>query len=338
MVGVTMTKGIKSAVAYSRVSTLHQADHGDSLDGQAERIRSWALEKGIVLHGIYQDTASAYRDRGAQRHDLLDAIRVARDQQIPLVVTSIDRLSRRLEDILDLDLKSIDIIPLDLGQKISKADLRRRIQAAQIEAETRARQGRDRSKLPPNLSPEARRRGAMANLDRASRNTETILRHLHTTPGLEAMSWQKRADHMNAQGDLNCTSLRNNQFSPWTRHSIREPFQRARKELEFEKEMDEHDPEDDFLSSEGSWEKPLSSRIPGARPQRPERELPDASSVGTVPDPETDIAEVDPAIDASSITTQDEASWGGARMATPIWKLVSALGRLPNQIRRFLSK
>lgn len=175
------------------------------------------------------------------------------------------------------------------------------------------------------------------------------------------MSWQERADHMNAQGDLNCTSLRNNQFALWTRHSIREPFERARKEFEFEREMDELDPAGDFLTTEGDSENPEGRNYRSAWPRLQVGERLDETSANGGPGQRNggpgqrrDVTKEDAvehdhlgirkgvvgsstADGAPQIARQDETPGARGRMAVAIGIIISAMRRLPNQVRRFLS-
>lgn len=106
-------KGERRAHAYIRVSTLSQADHGQSLPAQEERIRTWCEANGYVLAGIHVD-----RGLSGGRFDrpgLQEAL-AAVQRGDALVVNSLSRLARSTRDTLaiaeDLEYKGADLVSL----------------------------------------------------------------------------------------------------------------------------------------------------------------------------------------------------------------------------------
>lgn len=89
----------KLALGYIRVSTKGQNDQGQSLDAQTARIINYALEKGLTLGGIYDETASATPGKPDARPVFLQAIYTAKAESGALVVTDVDRLSRSYEEV-----------------------------------------------------------------------------------------------------------------------------------------------------------------------------------------------------------------------------------------------
>lgn len=87
---------VRPAVGYIRVSTGKQSDTGMSLDAQADAIRGEAARLSYDLNEIYEEAASAYGPDSSRRSGLLQALKRASELGAPLIVPSIDRLSRDL--------------------------------------------------------------------------------------------------------------------------------------------------------------------------------------------------------------------------------------------------
>lgn len=89
--------GMAKALAYVRVSTGKQAEHGMSLEAQEAKVRAWATMTGHELTAIIVDAASASTmDRpGFQR--VLEAV----DQRAVdcVVVAKLDRMTRSVADL-----------------------------------------------------------------------------------------------------------------------------------------------------------------------------------------------------------------------------------------------
>lgn len=85
------------AVAYIRVSTEQQAEHGLSLDAQREKVRQYAALYDIEIVDIIVDSASAKTlDRPGL--DLVLGL-LQRKQANAVLVTKLDRLTRSVKDL-----------------------------------------------------------------------------------------------------------------------------------------------------------------------------------------------------------------------------------------------
>lgn len=91
----------KSAIGYSRVSTLDQANEGVSLAMQEERARAWCLANGYQLVAFYSDAGISGR-RASNRPQLQKALDHVCGCNGALVVYSLTRLARSLRDTLDI--------------------------------------------------------------------------------------------------------------------------------------------------------------------------------------------------------------------------------------------
>ena len=88
-----------NAIAYIRVSSEEQRDHGVSLDAQRGKIAAWAAFSGHTVVQVYEDAGISGK-RADNRPALQEALRQVRKQRCPLVVYSLSRLSRSVRDTL----------------------------------------------------------------------------------------------------------------------------------------------------------------------------------------------------------------------------------------------
>jgi DNA invertase Pin-like site-specific DNA recombinase len=92
----TSTRPIR-ALAYTRVSTLDQAEHGASLDSQEAALREEADRRGWEVEVIREEGKSAKSIKG--RPLLVEAVaRLDRGQADVLIAVRLDRVSRSLTD------------------------------------------------------------------------------------------------------------------------------------------------------------------------------------------------------------------------------------------------
>ena len=91
----------KEAIGYCRVSTEKQADGGQSLEMQAEKIRAMAVVQGVELADIIVDageSAKSLNRPGMERLiSLVDAGKVEK-----VIVAKLDRLTRSVRDLGDI--------------------------------------------------------------------------------------------------------------------------------------------------------------------------------------------------------------------------------------------
>lgn len=237
-------------VGYIRVSTKRQAEQGLSLDGQAEAIRQWAERHSYNLLSIEEDDCSAHGPAGLARPGLRAAIARARSEGVPIVVTSIDRLSRDVKSLKVLGLDDIHIITTSSKRRVGKRRLRDLVRAAQDEIADLSAHGqasqRSAKRTRSNLRPEDRRAGALGNLDRVDEKIQSLIEQIRKHPDLVTMSWPQRVDHLNGQDALNLRSRKLQIRKPWTIGSLRKPFNRALEEMRIQAELDEQDMVEDF--------------------------------------------------------------------------------------------
>jgi site-specific DNA recombinase len=90
-----------AALGYARVSTTEQAQEGVSLEVQVERIRAYAVAKGLGLVDVLADEGVSGKDlRRPALEELL--ARCGRGEVAHVVVLKLDRLTRRTRDLLTL--------------------------------------------------------------------------------------------------------------------------------------------------------------------------------------------------------------------------------------------
>lgn len=83
-------------VAYTRVSTLDQAEHGLGLDVQRESIRRWAKAEGHRVVAWHCDEGVSGTKPPADRPGCFEALAAMRNGAAGIVVARLDRLSRDL--------------------------------------------------------------------------------------------------------------------------------------------------------------------------------------------------------------------------------------------------
>ena len=239
----------KAVGGYIRVSTEEQEKHGMSLDGQADLLRDHARRKGWRLIGLHEDALSASSKHGASRLGLLNAILQAKAAGGRILVASIDRLSRSTSVFKLLETSGLRIHSVKEG-RVGKKRLRSLVAAAEKQSAEIARRSREASakkkvagKKRANAIHlgQAQRTGAINNMLRSSQKIRDLAEIIASRPDLVAMTWEGRADALNAAGLNNCISEKRHEFKPWTVQSLSKPFKAAMEELAFQDEMDAED-------------------------------------------------------------------------------------------------
>jgi DNA invertase Pin-like site-specific DNA recombinase len=113
-------QGDGAAVLYIRVSTADQAEHGVSLDTQAERLAAYARASGLDVAGILREEGVSgtvpltERPEGSRLARMIEAGRVRH-----VVALKLDRLFRSAVDALrtteDWDRKGVSVHLVDMG-------------------------------------------------------------------------------------------------------------------------------------------------------------------------------------------------------------------------------
>ena len=95
--GCLMAEGLAgNAVAYIRVSTGRQAKSGLGLEAQIEAVRAFANAEGYKIAGTFEEHESGKgADALDRRPQLAAAIKAAKKAGGPVIVSKLDRLSRR---------------------------------------------------------------------------------------------------------------------------------------------------------------------------------------------------------------------------------------------------
>jgi hypothetical protein len=105
------------AVILTRVSSQKQADEGYSLDWQGQDLRNCLAYKGVGSPTVINEGAKDARN--VKRQTLLEAVRVARQKNCPIVVWALDRLVREInpQKLATLASYGVDFVyfhPLDV--------------------------------------------------------------------------------------------------------------------------------------------------------------------------------------------------------------------------------
>jgi DNA invertase Pin-like site-specific DNA recombinase len=234
-------------VGYIRVSTRRQEDQGDSLTAQLDQITAYASAKNSPLFSVYQDAASAFGSGSRERVGLKAAINQALQLNVPILVSSIDRLSRSLKDLRLIERKGLSIHSADRG-KVSLPTLKGFIAAAEAESAAKATRAAEqhrstakkKRRLPDNFA-ESQRKGAISNCLRSEQRAREVADFLLKNPRAGNMTHQALAEAMNKTGPLNLKSAKNNVRGPWTKEALRPVRKKAEQLLVAEEEMDRED-------------------------------------------------------------------------------------------------
>lgn len=89
----------RNAIIYTRVSTLQQGIRGVSLDAQEKALRDCCDGRGWGIDTVYRDVGSGEGNILVRRPQLRDALQRAERLQLPILVTSLDRLSRNTDTV-----------------------------------------------------------------------------------------------------------------------------------------------------------------------------------------------------------------------------------------------
>lgn len=89
------------AIGYARVSTDKQADHGVSLDAQAEKIRAMAVVQGAELVEVIVDAGESAKS--LERPGLARVLELIDGRAVDvIIVAKLDRLTRSVKDLAEL--------------------------------------------------------------------------------------------------------------------------------------------------------------------------------------------------------------------------------------------
>jgi DNA invertase Pin-like site-specific DNA recombinase len=111
---------MKTAVAYTRVSTAEQGRSGLGLEAQRTAIEAFAEREGIAISAWFSEVQSGKRisDTLAERPQLSAALKASQAAGAPVLVSKLDRLSRDVHFISGLMVHKVPFIVAELGVDI----------------------------------------------------------------------------------------------------------------------------------------------------------------------------------------------------------------------------
>jgi DNA invertase Pin-like site-specific DNA recombinase len=113
---------MKTAVAYTRVSSAEQGRSGLGLEAQEAAIRSFAEREEVQITSWYREIESAKRvsDTLAKRPQLAAALREARNSKVKIFISRLDRLSRDVHFISGLmrEREGVPFVVCELGLSV----------------------------------------------------------------------------------------------------------------------------------------------------------------------------------------------------------------------------
>lgn len=239
----------QKAVGYIRVSTMQQAAHGESLEGQADAIRAFCTKRKFTLLAIYEDAQSAVGPIAHEdRHGLRDALKLVKQKGAVLIVTNVDRLARHPAVLKELIAGDIHVFTTERSRKVgrrtlmgllraaqrNREELVRRTSAGNARAASRGRRSGNRTNLR-----EAQRQGQITNMMRAHRKAQELADFIERTPGWPSLTLREQVELLNSSGVLNLVSEKHDERKPWTPGSLRKPLLRAEGELRLRCDLQE---------------------------------------------------------------------------------------------------
>jgi DNA invertase Pin-like site-specific DNA recombinase len=240
---------IRRVIGYVRVSTREQEQNGISLDAQSALLREYAHQQSMELVGICEDAQSAYDQHSSKRPGLREALSRSAFEGLPILVVSIDRLSRSIKDLSLPEFSAAQIISVKEG-KVGPRKLRKLVKAAEAMSANAARLAREmiRSGIKKGRKPgnktnlkEAQRSGAINNMLRSQRKVLGLADYIAKNPSIAALSWSGRVEVLNSAGNFNLVSEVHGETRPWTIGSLRKPFTAALAEIQMHEDMDRED-------------------------------------------------------------------------------------------------
>jgi DNA invertase Pin-like site-specific DNA recombinase len=107
---------MKTAIAYTRVSTGKQGRSGLGLEAQRAALARFAEAEGYQLLQTFQETETGKgADALERRPQLAAALKAARQNKAPIIVAKLDRLSRDVHFISGLMMHKTPFIVAELG-------------------------------------------------------------------------------------------------------------------------------------------------------------------------------------------------------------------------------
>lgn len=228
----------RRVIAYTRVSTDGQAEDGEGLDIQREKIKAYADARGFRVIKFYRETGSgAGSDSIANRPEFQKALTAARKGRLPILVADINRVGRDEESVqAQIDDSSVVIISVRNGEHADRAVIAAQAREAEhtakiISKTTKAAlRARKKEGMPlgnrTNL-PEAQKIGQRANQDRFLKRSEEYLRIVQQIDPENSKTRKQIVDALNERG------LKTDRGLTWSTSNFRrlhEEIERMRRE------------------------------------------------------------------------------------------------------------
>ena len=111
---------MKTAVAYTRVSTREQGKSGLGLEAQRAAIEAFAESEQITVSAWFSEVESGKRisDTLAERPQLSAALAASKASRAPVLVSKLDRLSRDVHFISGLMTHKVPFLVAELGPDV----------------------------------------------------------------------------------------------------------------------------------------------------------------------------------------------------------------------------
>ena len=108
---------MKTAIAYTRVSTAEQGRSGLGLEAQRAAIATFAEREGIIISDWFSEVQSGKRisDTLAERPQLSAALEASKAASAPVLVSKLDRLSRDVHFISGLMAHKVPFLVAELA-------------------------------------------------------------------------------------------------------------------------------------------------------------------------------------------------------------------------------
>jgi DNA invertase Pin-like site-specific DNA recombinase len=198
---------MRAAIAYVRVSTEQQGATGIGLDAQKAQIQQYAKDSGYRIKKTFVEVASAMEKKGSKRPVLLEAIDASRARRCPILVASLDRVSRDTVGIENLMKKHrFKILVASLDAQANRVIIRSEVARAQFEGEQIGRRTKEalqqrkaagvRLGNPTNLK-DAQAKGAASNRELAKLRQDDFAKALSEARARGALTAKEIADALN---------------------------------------------------------------------------------------------------------------------------------------------
>ena len=224
---------ISRAIAYTRVSTKGQRDHGAGLDLQMTSIHAYAEQLGIEIVDAFSDAHTGAGEESVNnRPGLRKALEKSRSTGYPIIVDHLSRLSRHTDTVdLLVSKEKLDILRARSAYSDERAVMiaeakrneaeREHISEATKRALQEAKKRGVKLGNRKNLD-EAQKKGAEANRAKAEAFDNEL------APVVTEITADRNLSRAEIASELNKRGLTTPRGKPWTAASLRRPLERIK--------------------------------------------------------------------------------------------------------------